>query len=99
MWRRNAVTCRRRRMYSCKIHYEHSPCQAFDRPIRFLDLAHEPHEHVVLWISRVMSYWENGLTNRLIVPVLSILLHLRKSSLNRMSDIFNFLSDLGGKVR
>ena len=41
----------------------------------------------------------SGPTNRLIVPVLPILLHLRKSLLNHRSDKFNLLLNLDGEIR
>jgi hypothetical protein len=41
-------TCRRRRVYSCKIDKEQSPGKAFNGPLHSRGLSHEPHEHIVL---------------------------------------------------
>jgi hypothetical protein len=62
-------------------------------------LVHQPHEHIVLRTSRLMRRRYNGVTNRLIIPVPPVLLHLRKSLLNHRSDKFNFLLNLGGNIR
>jgi hypothetical protein len=51
-WRRDIITCRRRRTYGGKIDHEQSPCDAFDGPLHTSGLAHEPHKHIVLWIGR-----------------------------------------------
>jgi hypothetical protein len=89
-------------MDGCKIDEEQSPRHTFEGPLHPLGLAHEPHEHIVLEIGCLMRYQTqvtyNGLTNRLIIPVIPILLHLRKSFFNHRSDVFNFLLNLGREV-
>ena len=100
--RDDTITCQRRCMNRCKIDCEQSPCHAFDGPLHTFGLAHEPHEHIVLWISDQPCngrYQIHGPTNRPIIPVFPMLLHLRKSLLNHRLDKVNFLVDLGRKVR
>ena len=66
----DVITCRRRCMDRCKIDEKQSPCHTVDGPLHPLSFAHQPHEHIVLWIGYLMReiletmIWQTGLSSQ-----------------------------------